>query len=358
VKYCRKCISFNGKLADRNFVVHEGVLNLDYSLSPEQEEISLGLLENFKKKKNAIVYAVTGSGKTELIYKSIEYCLKNNLHVGFSIPRVDIVREMKERFQEAFPNSKICLVYGEHSQILNGDIIILTTHQLYRYESYFDLLIMDEIDAFPFKGNEMLNNFFRKSLRGNYILMSATATDEDMSNVEHDNGTVFKLMKRYHGHKMPVPKYIKESVFPRFQILRKLKIFIDNKKPVLIFVPTIEIGKELARFLTLFYKNGSFVSSKSEDRKEKIERFKLGIYQYLVTTSILERGVTIRNIQVLIFCGDNRIYDSRTIVQIAGRVGRKKDAVDGEVIIYAKEENDSIKEAIRTIQECNKKAGL
>ncbi len=357
-KYCRRCISFNGRLADEDFAVHECDLHLEYPLSEEQQKLSLALLENFKMHKNAIVHAVTGSGKTELIYKTIEYCLKNKLHVGFSIPRVDIVREMKDRFQQAFPSSRICLVYGEHSQVLNGDIIILTAHQLYRYEAYFDLLIMDEIDAFPFKNNEILNCFFRKSLRGNYILMSATATKQDIENVEKDNGTVFELMKRYHGHKMPVPKYIKESVFPRFQVLRQLKMFLEQKKPVLIFVPTIEIGKVLARFLCMFYKNGTFVSSKTKERKEIIERFKLGLYQYLVTTSILERGVTIKDLQVIIFNGDSEIYDSRTIVQISGRVGRKIDATDGKVIIYAKEKNSNIKEAIRTIQDCNQKAGL
>lgn len=80
--------------------------------------------------------------------------------------------------------------------------------------------------------------------------------------------------------------------------------------------------------------------------------------KYLVTTSILERGVTVKDLQVIVYLGHYDIYDQATLVQIAGRVGRKINAEKGEVIIYGKRETREIKNAIKFIEDCNKKAGL
>ena len=75
---------------------------------------------------------------------------------------------------------------------------------------------------------------------------------------------------------------------------------------------------------------------------------------YLVTTAVLERGVTIKDVQVIIFYADHAIYDSASLIQIAGRVGRKKDAPEGEVIFLAKENTKHIERAIREIKSANK----
>lgn len=357
--YCRKCLTYNGKtLSESSYLPKTSKLTLNYPLSKEQDDISSRVIDNFKSHKNCLIYAVTGAGKTELIYGVIEHCLKQRKRVGFAVPRVDIVRELLARFQKAFNDALIAPVYGNHSEILEGDIVILTTHQLYRYPNYFDLLILDEIDAFPFKGDEQLEYFFRCSVRGNYILMSATPDQKDMENIKKDNGEVFSLMKRYHGDPMPVPVFVKDSIFPRFQVLRELQEFIQHDLPVLIFVPSIDICLQLASFLNMFLKNGGSVSSKHKERKEIIEKFKCGEIKYLVTTTILERGITIKNLQVIIFNADDNIFDSKTIIQIAGRVGRKIGATGGNIIIHGKSKTSAIREAIRTIEQCNNDKNL
>lgn len=188
--------------------------------------------------------------------------------------------------------------------------------------------------------------------------MSATATEKDYSIVENDNGKVFLLMERYHHYPLPVPVFIKESSFPKIQILNKLLFYFKKNKPVFIFAPTINTAKNLGLFLHLFFKNGRYVSSESPDRKKIISDFKKGFLKYLVTTSILERGVTVKDLQVIVYLGHYDIYDQATLVQIAGRVGRKINAEKGEVIIYGKRETREIKNAIKFIEDCNKKAGL
>ncbi|MFA6829570.1 MAG: helicase-related protein [Bacilli bacterium] len=334
-------------------------LHLDYPLSEKQEKVASEVLECVTEGKNVLIHAVTGAGKTELVYYSMEYILKKGGHVGFSTPRKDVVIDLLPRIKTAFPMAKCVAVYGQHTSVLLGDIIVLTTHQLYRYGNFFDLLILDEIDAFPYRGNTLLQNFFRKSIKGNYVLLSATPSEEDISSIKKDNGKVVTLFERYHHSPLPVPEFIQTNPLTSYIVCSSyLRRFLKDKKPVFVFVPTIEEGKKLYAFLSVLNINGGFVSSKENERKTDVQKFKEGKLSYLVTTSILERGVTVRNLQVIVFHSDSEIYNESTLVQIAGRVGRKIDASTGQVYFLGYEKNESIVKAINQIKKYNRKAGL
>lgn len=53
--------------------------------------------------------------------------------------------------QRAFKTLKVVPVCQGYTEITEGDLIVCTMHQLYRYHQAFDLLVMDEVDAFPYK---------------------------------------------------------------------------------------------------------------------------------------------------------------------------------------------------------------
>jgi competence protein ComFA len=69
---------------------------------------------------------------------------------------------------------------------------------------------------------------------------------------------------------------------------------------------------------------------------------------------VLERGVTIKNLQVVVFKADHALYTSHALIQIAGRVGRKKDAPTGEVVFIADNQTKEMEEAISEIKRANK----
>lgn len=353
--YCRRCITFKGEKAKiNNSSNNEVILDLKYNLSKKQEEISSNVLKAFINHQNVLINAVCGSGKTELVYKTIEYCLKHKLQVGFAIPRKDVVIDLFPRLKDAFPHQKVIFIYGGHTNNLSGDIIILTTHQLYRFENYFDLLILDEVDAFPFYNNQLLNTMFKKSVKGNYIMMSATSLDNIKEEIIKQNGLIFTLNKRYHNHPLPVPTIKEFFIGKNIYLIYKLNKFLKCNKPTLIFVPTIKICERLYIFLKVFFKNGECVHSQKKNREEIIENFKKNKVLFLVTTSILERGVTIKNLQVIVYNADNYLFDSKALIQIAGRVGRKIDAYDGEVVFLGGYNSTSMQEAKRKILQANK----
>ena len=353
--YCRKCIGFSGALAEAKYKKTKGVhLNLDYELSEEQKNLSAQIVKNFLRGVDTLVYAVCGSGKTEISYAVIRYAMSRGLNVAFALPRRDVVIELHERLQAAFPYNSIVAVYGNHHETLEGDCVILTTHQLFRYPNYFDLIVMDEIDAFPYKGNDVLDGMFKSALRGHCLLMSATPSKEVVKAFSTGAHQMLTLHTRFHKHEIPVPKtIICKGALKLIFLAKRLRIFQKERKPAFIFVPSVNMSEALFKRLSLVCKGGNYVSSKRAGREQIIRDFKAGKYSYLVTTAVLERGITVANLQVIVYQSDDRIYDAATLIQIAGRAGRKSSAPDGEVIFLADRESEAMKRAISEIKYCN-----
>lgn len=354
--YCRRCIAFKMQSEPKklNFPKQASIV-LNYSLSEEQQSLSDQILQNYKNGINTLIHAVCGSGKTEIVLGVISYAIKCGERVAFAIPRRDVVIEIEARLREIFKWNKITSVYGGHTDNLEGDIVCLTTHQLYRYQEYFHLIVLDEIDAFPFAGNELLESFFKKSCIGHFVMMSATPSDEIINRFKQNGGEVLSLNTRFHKHSLPVPEIVKrKSPFNIIVLFKYLSSFLKETKQVFIFTPTIQICEEIFSILKLRFKGGNCVHSKKADRAEIIQNFKDKKYRYLVTTAVLERGVTVKDLQVVVFKADHPVYETHTLVQISGRVGRKMDAPEGRVIFICENITNEIENSIRQIESSNK----
>lgn len=353
--YCRRCLSMKSdEVIDyAPFPPQYAKININYPLTIEQDKVAKKVSENYVNKKNTLIYAVCGAGKTELVFDVIKTALSRGQQIGFTIPRREVVIEIYSRLVGAFPHVTITLVHGGNTANLRGQIIVLTTHQLYRYKHFFDLLIFDEIDAFPYAGDFVLEKMFMQSVRGHYVILSATPS-QTLMKAFRVNGEILTLFTRFHHHQMPVPTtLIRFFLIEYLTLYLTLKKLLSRGKSVLVFAPTISWAETLYFFLRLLLKGGELVHSKREKVGEIITRFKRGEHRYLVTTTVLERGITIKGLQVIIFHADHTLFDQATLVQISGRVGRKKDEPDGHVIFIAQNESDAMKGAINDIKDKN-----
>ena len=353
--YCRRCIVFKGEeIEHKPSYPKQAKIFLDYELSPEQKELSNKLVENYKRGIDSLISAVTGSGKTEISLKIMQYAIRCGEKVAFALPRRDVAIELYNRLKDIFKDNSVICLYGGHTKDKEADIVVLTTHQLYRYKNYFSLIILDEIDAFPFKDDPILHNMFYQSLCGHYVMMSATPSKDVLDHFNGENKDILYLSTRFHRHPLPVPTIIKSSKLKQYIILiRKLNEFIRQGKQVFVFAPTIYICERIYHIISIFVKGGNYVHSQRNNRSEIINAFRNKMYMYLVTTSVLERGVTVRNLQVIIMQTDHKIYEKGTLIQIAGRVGRKADAPTGDVIYLASSITQDMLDSINEIRKSN-----
>jgi competence protein ComFA len=300
------------------------LLNLTLRLSDLQEGGADFLLDCYSHKESAFLQAVCGAGKTEMTYSTILSALNNQERVCFVIPRVEVLKEISVRLRNAFPKTHISVLYEGNKNYEDAQLILSTPQQLIHFYREFDLIIFDEVDAFPYSGNMLLERLVKKSLKktGITIYMSATISNEFKNTLK--NIRTFLIPSRHHKNLMVIPKFIK--IGSKKALLKKLKIYLDvnrlGAKNTLVFVPTIADGILLKnKLLELEYKV-SFVSSKTNYRKEVINQFRRGDLNFLITTTILERGVTFSNIDVFVIYADHNVFSKESLIQISGRVGR------------------------------------
>lgn len=347
IVYCRKCVAYGRvvEIQKRNMYESKVTYHLEYLLTKQQKEMSEILLNRYQQNKNTKLKAVCGAGKTEILYDVITYALNQGHRVCLTIPRRELVKELAQRIASQFQNLNYSVVYGGHVNDLEGQLVICTCHQLFRFPQAFELLILDEEDAFPYKNNEVLQNIVAQSCNGQYIHMSATL-DASEANIS--------LHTRYHGHRLPIPKcHIRGHWLSVVCMIKKLYRYKNQNKPVLVYVAAIKDTYEMHKLLSYFKIRCGIAHSKCMDMHETILKLKQGQLDCIVTTTILERGITIENIQVIILGGQHQIYENQTLLQICGRVGRKVNYPTGDITIFTVFKTKAIRQCIRTLKEDN-----
>lgn len=350
--YCRKCLAFKrleiGQELDILDVYYENnnsYYELSYELSQRQKEISEQLILNCQDNVTSLVWAVCGSGKTEICLEVIKKYLNDNKKVGFVIPRKDVVIELGERFASLFKNIEITIVYGGHNNELKGQFVILTAHQAFRYYQYFDLVIIDEFDAFPYAGNDLIIKAVEKCNKGPFIYLSATPPQYVLND---KNIKILKLFRRYHGYDLVMPKVVYGFYYYLLFILKKW-IKANSQFPLLIFVPDIKLGHKLSKILGI-----DFVYSYCEKRYQLVNEFKNSKNGKLLSTTILERGITKAYLKVAIFQAEK--FNEAALMQMMGRVGRKIEDPIGEVLLLCLRRALIIEKCLKEIVMINKSA--
>lgn len=336
---CRRCISYQGKEGQSLSFLEDVVEQFNFELTEPQKEVSEAIYQATLK-GNVLVYAVCGSGKSELVVQTISQYLSHHKRVGITIARRQVVLELKERYQALFPHLKVTAVCEGFTDELEGELIICTAHQLYRFHKQFDCLIIDEPDAFPFRSDEVLQGFAQQACCGERIYLTATPDDTVRSSIQ----TEIQLFKRPHQYPLPVPKHIKLPLL--FQCLWVLRKRMD--KPTLIFVPSLKLGKLLSLILQI-----PFAYANHPQLDVLIKDFKKNTINPLMCTTVLERGVTFKNVQVIVLEAHHPVFNLASLIQMAGRVGRSVDYPQGEVTFLSSQKSETIKQCIRQIQSAN-----
>ena len=374
--YCRECLLMKRVRSDQALYYFpqedfpkQDVLKWCGQLTPFQEKVSEGLIQAVEKKEPILVHAVTGAGKTEMIYQVVAKVIDDGGAVCLASPRIDVCLELYKRLQNDFA-CDIALLHGESEPYFRTPLVVATTHQLLKFHHAFNLLIVDEVDAFPYVDNSVLYYAVNQCVKmeGLTIFLTATSTDELDKKVRTGELKRLSLPRRFHGNPLIIPKPVWLSDFNRCleknKLSANLKTYIEKQRrtsyPLLIFASEIKKGEKLKEILQEQFPNENigFVSSVTENRLEQVQAFRDGELTILISTTILERGVTFPFVDVFVVDANHRLFTKSSLIQIGGRVGRSMDRPTGELLFFHDGLNTSIKKAIKEIKQMNKEAGL
>lgn len=375
--YCPHCINL-GRVSTLNkfyhvpepnqFTVIEPVLTWKGKLSPLQQQASEKISQGMAAHVQQLLWAVTGAGKTEMMFAGIAAAIKRGERIGIASPRVDVCLELFPRLKAAFANCDIALLHGRQELPYHyAQLTICTTHQLLRFYHAFDNLIIDEVDAFPYAANASLLYATKQAIKenGGCLYLTATPGDALLREIKSKRLVVNYLPLRYHGHLLPQIKVrlafgwrrrLERQQLPP-QVIQQLQETLREGHRFLLFIPHIAdlalVEAALRHSFTTF--RFATVHASDPERLEKVQKMRDGDYDFLVTTSILERGVTFPEIDVYVLGADDPVFSSSALVQIAGRAGRAQSRPTGRVIFWINCNCRQVNQAVSQVKYLNRK---
>ncbi|WNL29099.1 primosomal protein N' [Aliarcobacter cryaerophilus] len=200
-------------------------------------------------KKQALLFAKTGAGKTEIYIKTIKEILKQVKQAVFLMPEISLTPQMEKRLEEVF-DSSVAIWHSKVTakrkkeilnKLQNGDIKLIAGARSALFLPYnnLGLIIVDEehdnsykSDTTPRYNAKDLAIFIAKKFDLRLILGSATPSINSFYKIPY-----FELDKTFYETKK---SYIFENSSQNIseKTINLIKKSIENKNQTIVFLPT------------------------------------------------------------------------------------------------------------------------
>ena len=201
------------------------------------------------EKKQALLFANTGSGKTEIYIKSIEEHLNKNRQAVLLMPEISLTPQMQKRLEKVFGKSVAIwhskITKKRKMQILeglqSGEIKLIAGARSALFLPYFDLgvIVVDEehddsykSDSKPRLHTKDLAIYIAKKFDIQLILGSATVSSSSFNKIPY-----FRLDETFYDtSKLYSFDDSDSNISPK--ILNKIEIALQDNNQVIVFLPT------------------------------------------------------------------------------------------------------------------------
>ncbi|MDK2090478.1 primosomal protein N' [Aliarcobacter butzleri] len=228
-----------------NQIIDEEKFDSKIVLSSLQEKAK----EFLKQKKQALLFANTGAGKTEIYIKIIEECLNSGKQAVLLMPEISLTPQMQKRLEKVFAknvaiwHSKI--TKKKKAQILQGlqegsiKLIAGARSALFLPYSNLGVIVVDEENDDSYKSDSKprfhtkdLSIYIAKKYNLQLILGSATPSSSSFLKIPF-----FRLDETYHKtNKAYSFEDSDMNLSPK--ILNKIETTINSQNQVIVFLPT------------------------------------------------------------------------------------------------------------------------
>jgi len=257
----KSILQLNKRNVDRITYLPRNV-NIDFTLTPLQEEALLKLREVFTEKHVALLHGVTSSGKTLLYVKLIEQLLKEGKQILYLLPEIALTSQIIRRLQKNF-GGYIGIYHSKFNQnerveiwnkIKSGELKIILGARSALFLPFSDLgfVIVDEEHDTSYKQHEPAPRYHARDAAVYYaslfnakvLLGSATPSLETYFNCFSGKYGLVELGERYAGVEMPAIEIVdtkkilpkersKTIVSPLLQ--EEIKKSLHSNKQVILF---------------------------------------------------------------------------------------------------------------------------
>ena len=323
--------------------LNELINNLPFELTKDQLNAIDDITNDFKsnKRMNRIIIGDVGSGKTivsfiaiyvnylagyqsallsptEILAKQHYDNIKNILDINVELLTSSTKKKDRENIINKLKNNELDCIIGTHS-IINEEIEF----------NNLGLVITDEQHRFGVNQRKNLQN---KGESVDVLYMSATPIPRTYALTIYGDMDISEIKTKPSGRKEVITKLYKES-----ELKDALKIMLNEiKKGHQIYVvsPLVEENddknlydvEKLRDKLNIAFNNMVPIDIlhgklKNKDKEEIMNNFKNGNTKILISTTVIEVGVDVKNATCIVIFNAER-FGLSTLHQLRGRVGR------------------------------------
>src|SRR5215217_8235743 len=237
-------------------------VNVDFELTPAQQEAYDKLQDLFHEKQVCLLHGITSSGKTHLYIKLIEQYIRRGEQVLYMLPEIALTSQIIRRLQKHF-GGHIGIYHSKFSQnerveiwnkVKSGELKIVLGARSSLFLPFLDLglIICDEEHDSSYKQQDPAPRYhgrdaaiYMASLTNSKVLLgSATPCLETYFNAKNDKYGLIELNERFREVKLPTIEMVDnrtvvrkpgEKVMLSPQLLEEIRQTVARKKQVILF---------------------------------------------------------------------------------------------------------------------------
>lgn len=335
-----------GRNVDRS-KVEEFIRSLPFSLTEDQEKAVDDIYEDLldAKRMNRLVLGDVGSGKTCVAVIGLYINYLSGYQGAMMAPTEILARQHYDGISEMFKDTKIKvgLLVGSlkksekdkvYKQLEDGEIdILIGTHALISDSVKFNNLGMVVTDEQHRFGVNQRSNLQNKGIMSDVLYLSATPIPRTYALTLYGDMDTSIIKSKPNGRKEIITKVCKMKELK--DVLFKIVDEIKMGHQVYVVAPLIEdedgesdlndVTKLKEKF-DMAFNNKIRVEilhgkMKNKEKDEVMEQFKNGEIKVLISTTVIEVGVDVKNSTMMIIFNAER-FGLATLHQLRGRVGR------------------------------------
>lgn len=289
--------------------------------------------------RRRVVMGDVGSGKTLVILAS---AAMNYPRISYLMAPTSILAEQiyAEALRLLPPQIKVLLVKsGDREPNFAGAHLIIGTHALLYHElAPSNLIMVDEQHRFGSNQREKIARLTENGeFRAHFIQFSATPIPRTLSMIQSELVS-FSFLKQLPFEKQIKTKILQNDGFAGFMQDLRRELAAGNQ--AIIVYPLVQQSEssvyqsleEAAPFWKAQFPDVLITHGSDKDKEEVLRRFR-DEGRLLITTTIVEVGISLPRLSVILIVGAERM-GLASLHQLRGRVGRKGQA--GRCYLYTK----------------------